>query len=1189
MQYSPRNAPAVCPEPEQVALRRRLILTGVFCSAFLSWLLLNRCDATVRKAVSDLAGLAAAAVAAVWSAPDARPRRSPRAGRDRFWSADLVCGYLAAFALGQIVWTWYELALGRNTPFPSAADLFYQSGYVMLAVGVLMLPHAGPRHRCRGLFLLDGLLVTTAALTFSWYFVLGPCVLSPESTLWAKFVTAAYPVADLLMLVCLLSLTARWQAGLVRPLRWLLVVSVLAILGVDMIYGVMSIAGTYSSGGVLDVGWPLAQMILGATVAALRASWRRGDIVPQHRSAGPPVLPLPLQIAPYALVPAVGILVAYVAVSCHDARLSAGVYCFAVLLLSALLGRQILAIIENGRLLLRVNEAYDRLGEAHRRIEADRARHLAVVSSLQEVLFQTDPNGDFTYLSPAWTAVSGFAVEESLGVCCLDFGRREDRDEHEEVLRTLREGLASRIRLQAWIARKDGTERWVELTLRTLVDESGNMVGTAGTLMDITDRLLAEQAAKQREREFETLVDNLPDLVARFDSTLRCRYVNSVSRAAAADGIDFLGKTCAEAGMSDEIARQAEERMRCAFDGAGPQELHFSATVRGREKHFETTFVPERDASGRVESILYIARDVTLQKSTERALAQSEMLFRQAFENAPIGCAIVDEGKRIIQGNRAYAAMLGYTEDELRGLALSVVTHQEDQEVDSRCLAQVVAGEIDKYSIEKRYIRKDGAVLWGSLTVTTVRDADGRFVYALGMVEDITERRAAEERMRWLAFHDSLTSLPNRGLFQDRLRNAISTARRREAGLAVLFIDLDRFKYVNDSLGHDKGDRLLIEVADRFQGCLREGDTLARMGGDEFTILLPDVTGSESALEVAARLQAELERPVVIDGHELFVTASIGVSLYPADGETAESLLRNSDAAMYRAKQQGRGNNHVFTAGLNSEAVERLTLENSLRRALENGEMVLHYQPQVDIQTGRVVGAEALVRWMHPELGMISPVKFIPIAEETGMIHPLGEWVLREACRRASGWHSRGHLLRIAVNITARQFRDRALVRAVAEILDETGLGPMWLDLEMTESSLIHHAEETIAMFRDLKDLGLSLSVDDFGTGYSSLSYLRRFPVDVVKLDRSFVRPLMEDAKDRAMAKGVIEVAHALDLTVVAEGVETQDQYDCLAEMGCDYVQGFLVSRPLDEAALDAWLTENAQLDWERSGGRSAA
>ncbi len=442
------------------------------------------------------------------------------------------------------------------------------------------------------------------------------------------------------------------------------------------------------------------------------------------------------------------------------------------------------------------------------------------------------------------------------------------------------------------------------------------------------------------------------------------------------------------------------------------------------------------------------------------------------------------------------------------------------------------------------------------------------------LLED--EREAAElatVEIEHLAYHDALTGLPNRPLFIDRLIVALAQAGRGERHLAVLFLDLDRFKDINDSLGHSVGDQLLKEVAERIRHCVREGDTIARFGGDEFTLLIPNIDSVDDAAKIAHKIIETLKIPFYISDRELFVSTSVGVSLYPNDGADPETLVRNADTAMYRAKDQGRDNYQLYAPAMNARALERLALENMLRKALSQKELVLHYQPLVNVATRSIDGLEALIRWQHPELGLLSPANFISVAELSGLIIPIGEWVLRTACKQVKNWHRKlDHPITIAVNLSARQFQAPDLVDQVRRALNDSGLDPGCLELEITESSAMQNSENTIHTLRELKTLGVRIAMDDFGTGYSSLNYLKRFPIDTLKLDQMFVREVLTEPSDAAIVSAVIAMSHSLNLVVVAEGVETEAQFEFLRDQECDRIQGFLYSAPLAAEHLEPYL-----------------
>jgi len=501
--------------------------------------------------------------------------------------------------------------------------------------------------------------------------------------------------------------------------------------------------------------------------------------------------------------------------------------------------------------------------------------------------------------------------------------------------------------------------------------------------------------------------------------------------------------------------------------------------------------------------------------------------------------------------------------------------HPADKDAVSRALVEALRN-LRPYSLDFRINLPDGTERSVHEEAEVIFDKNRTAVRMLGATQDISDRKEVEGQIRLLAYYDGLTLLPNRRLFMEKLDLALENARRREGSLAVLFLDLDRFKQINDTLGHSAGDRLLQGVAERLRKCLRSSDAVARgealnatddvarLGGDEFIVSITNVTRGEDAARVARRLQESLEQPFKLDENEVFVTASIGISLFPQDGTDLESLLKNADAAMYHAKDAGRSNYQFYSKSMNAAALQKLTLENKLRRALEREEFQLYFQPQIDVRSWSIIGAEALIRWRHPDLGLVQPAEFIGLAEETGLILPIGEWVLRTACAQAKAWQDAGHgPLVMAVNISGRQFRGKNLAQTIGQTIGACALDPRRIELEITESVLMRSVDETVNTLKALRTMGPRIAVDDFGTGYSSLSYLRRFPIDTLKLDQSFIQDSVKDRGTAAIVAGVIDMAHGLGLEVIAEGVETAEQRTLLFQDGCHIMQGYLFGRPV--------------------------
>jgi diguanylate cyclase (GGDEF)-like protein len=578
------------------------------------------------------------------------------------------------------------------------------------------------------------------------------------------------------------------------------------------------------------------------------------------------------------------------------------------------------------------------------------------------------------------------------------------------------------------------------------------------------------------------------------------------------------------------------------------------------------------------KSIRYV---MELQKK-EEALREGEELNSLILNSLTALIAVLDKEGNIIAVNKTwehFASKNGSNFPFCVGVGINYLkacrqAAEAGMEGARKALAGIQAvlnGSQTQFTLEYSF-HSSGKELWFLMRVTRLAGKHGGVVVTH---TDITERKQAEETIRYLAYHDALTNLPNRTLFNDRIALAMAQAHRNQHKLAVMFLDLDRFKIINDTLGHSIGDKLLQDVARRLTACLREGDTVARLGGDEFLVLLPRVDQVEDVAKMAERILEIFKTPFRLDNHELFISSSIGITLYPADGDNVQTLLKNADTALNRAKAQGRNIYQFYTSTMNARAFERVILESGLRRALEQEEFIVYYQPQISLHTGQIVGMEVLLRWQHPDLGLIPPMKFIPLAEDTGLIVQLGEWVLRTACIQNKAWQQAGFPpLCVSVNLSPRLFKQQNLVQLIDRILKETQLDPHYLDLELTEGTAMENAELAIATLRELKKMGVRLSMDDFGTGYSSLSYLKRFPIDRLKIDRSFVLNITVNPDDAVIAMLIINMAHNLNLKVIAEGVETEEQLSFLRLHHCDEIQGFIFSRPVPAEVFTRLLEE---------------
>jgi diguanylate cyclase (GGDEF)-like protein/PAS domain S-box-containing protein len=595
---------------------------------------------------------------------------------------------------------------------------------------------------------------------------------------------------------------------------------------------------------------------------------------------------------------------------------------------------------------------------------------------------------------------------------------------------------------------------------------------------------------------------------------------------------------------------------------------HVEAAVKRAIEHHEL-----RRAKRYYENFL---EEIVKQRTTE--LNKANQTLSVLIEASPLAIFVLDTKGNVSLWNPAAREMLGWEESELLNRPFPLVT-EDRQEAFRTGFEEALSGKM-MTGYETRRQRKDGTLIDVNVWTAALHDAQGEISGIMAIVADITERKQSEAKINYLAYHDTLTGLPNRVSFEERLVEAVASTNLERESLAVMFLSLDRFKKFNDTLGHLVGDQLLRSVAERLTLALREGCRVARFGSDEFAFLLTRIGGAEGAARRARDFQSVLEAPFTVEGHELYVTSSIGIGLYPNDGTDAQGLLKSAGAALYRAKQLGGSSYQFYTADMNERALHRLALENQLRWALERKEFRVYYQPQVSIDTGEIMGMEALVRWQHPDLGLVPPADFIPLAEDTGLIMPIGEWVLASACTQTRIWQDCGFKnLHVAVNLSPRQFQQPDLALIIERLLKETKLDPHSLELEVTESSVMKNAETAISTLRELRAMGIKISIDDFGSGYSSLSYLRDLPIDVLKIDQSFVRNMTTDPKDGSIVMAIIQLAHSLQLQVKAEGVETEEQLRFLRLLRCDEMQGYLFCQPLAVEAFEQLLFEGRSLD----------
>ncbi|HZO23927.1 MAG TPA: EAL domain-containing protein [Steroidobacteraceae bacterium] len=690
-------------------------------------------------------------------------------------------------------------------------------------------------------------------------------------------------------------------------------------------------------------------------------------------------------------------------------------------------------------------------------------------------------------------------------------------------------------------------------------------------------------SAPDNARMLKTLLANVDGMVyrRRLDADWTMEFVsNGCLRVIGRQAAELLSEPLLSYSelLLPEDRMWVREAIRCAVEEGRAFDLEY------RIVHADgtTRWVWERgtgvaDEHGKTVALEGLIQDITKRKHAEHALREAERRYHGLFDNAIEGIFRTTTDGQFLDANPALAHIYGFESPEELMAWVRDISSQLYVEKNRRDeFMHIVKARGSVTGFESQVYRKNGDIIWISENARAVHGEDGGLIGYEGTVEDITERRLYQVRIEHQANYDTLTGLANRSLLQDRLQQALLTAANSDRRIAVAFVDVDRFKFINDSLGHHLGDELLKTVAARLRSCVRDCDTVARLGGDEFVLLINGHGGPDSVRQLMAHMLSVLSQPWLIEQKEFLVSCSIGVALHPEDGEEALTLLKHADSAMYRAKDSGRNNFQFFTRELNALTTERLELEMHLRRALERNQFVLRYQPRVNLATGQIVGAEALLRWRIPQRGTIAPRRFISLAEETGLIVPIGKWVLQTACAQNKAWQDAGlPPIVVSVNVSPRQFRQESLVQTVAEALQNSGLDPHFLELELTESMVMHDAPQLVAMLDELKRLGVQMAVDDFGTGYSSLSYLKRFPVDRLKVDRSFVEHMSTEPDDATIVRAIIALGHNLGLKVVAEGVESAQQHRALRAYQCDEAQGFLFSRAVSARDLPRLLTRS--------------
>ncbi len=838
-----------------------------------------------------------------------------------------------------------------------------------------------------------------------------------------------------------------------------------------------------------------------------------------------------------------------------------------ILIVSLLSWLATIRILHNSQKKLLINN--ENLIRTEKALRQSEASFRELFENANDIVYTTDLNGNFTSLNKLGEILTGYTREEAVQM-------NLDQVIAPECVAAARKNLAQRLKCnslkpyQIELITKQNERIALEISNR-FIHEDEVPVGVQGIARDITVRKNTESALHESQQMLKLVMDTIPHAV--FWKNRDSVYLGCNQYMAQIAGFPVPEKII---GLTDHDMPWKSEETELFLDcdrrimTTGVGEFHIVETLKqadGKQLLLHTNKIPLRGSTGEIVGVLGTFEDVTERKQAEIDLYDSEFKLRTLLESMSEGLIKTDESEVIEFVNDRICEMTGFSRNELIGKTTYDITRDEEtRQLIKKINVQRLQGISGQYEINLK--TKSGENLWVIVGGAPIINVEGKITGTMGIFTDITVRKRAEEQLIYDAFHDNLTGLANRNLFMDHLQLTIERGRREIGDLfAVLFLDFDRFKIVNDSLGHTKGDKLLTLISERLKTFTRTGDVVARMGGDEFTILFTALDEPENAMQIAERILEELQSPFDLDSNEVFITASIGIALSTAGYNKAEDMLRDADIAMYRAKAKGKAQYQVFDQKMHKNAMTQLQLETEMRQGFERGEFCLYYQPIFNLKANSLAGFEALLRWNHPERGLVSPGEFIPAAEENGLILPLGRWILYESCRQMREWqnhNSSALTMQISVNLSCKQFQQPDLVEQVMAALIATRMDARCLKLEITESHLLENSEMSVTIMNRLRELGVELSLDDFGTGYSSLSYLHRLPVTYLKIDRSFVSRMVQSRENAEIVNTIIKLAQNLKMQVIAEGIETADQFNYLKELNCEYGQGYLFSRPLD-------------------------
>lgn len=1068
-------------------------------------------SSTVSSLIYDWFGLTAV-VAILWATWRHRP------SAPGLWF--LLAAGIGLLTAGDLWWTYDDLILGVAPPFPSLADALYLAAYPVIAAALYGFARRRSRGSDRGT-LIDAAIIGLSYAVAAWFFFLEPYLSDPNYPLFERVVSAAYPAADvpIVAAVALLLLTP----GRRSPSFYLLCGGSAVYVAADIFYARGLLTDSYLGGSAMEAVWMLGALAWGA--AALHPSMR--DLAVSDAA-----LDLTLTRRRLGLLTAAAVAVPVLHLA-HPDNGAADRYVGA-----GATGLLFFLVILRLSGLLRV------VDRAHRSFRA-------LVQRGNELITVMNADGTIRYASPSYAEVLGYQPDEVIGREGVGLIAPEDRPLARDLLVKLTSGPGAPHTVEIGVRHADGSRRTVEATLINLLDDP-DVRGLVVNSRDVTARKEADDALRTAQTLNASVIESSDDGIFAFDASHRLTIWNpSMERSTGLPNALVLGHDLFV--LFPFLRETGEDALVLAAlrgeSGVAPVTPNRMPET-GQEGFYEARYAPLHDIDGRVVGGLGVVRDVTARVRAETALQTSERDLRRLFELAGDAILVFDPTDEVIlDANASACSLYGFSRDEIIGrslLSLSSNPVQAQPQLDA-----LLRGRAN-VSFETVQYRSDGTPLTLEVNTSLV-EYRGRPAI-LSINRDVTAQKTLEAELAHRAFHDALTGLPNRALFNDRLAHALTRAGRRGEPVAVLLLDLDRFKLVNDGLGHAAGDRLLVAVAQRLATCVRDADTLARLGGDEFAVLLEDAS-PDLAREVAERILTALADPVLVEGREIYSGSSIGIVVSTPDRSAPDELLRAADVALYRAKHAGRGTLVVFDPAATDPTAGWLALEADLRRAIVRGELILHYQPVVTLDEGDVVNVEALVRWNHPTRGMLPPGEFIPLAEETGLITTITSWAIDEACRQQAEWRQTlGPLAppSVSVNLTTRDLRDPEFVGRIRQALAATGLSPSNLRLEVTERVLVEEIRAATEALRDLRACGIVLAIDDFGAGASSLASLRAVEVKVLKLDRTFVRDMETSEDARVVVGAIAAMAHALGMQVTAEGIETAAQFKAARAAGCN-------------------------------------